>query len=111
MSYCSYIFYYVSSTSVCIFPLKVPESKLRWIVASFLPDEEGSVTEKRLISEGYKLYEFPQIERAVITDFPYKNIISCFLAIWIVYPLLRQFFKVCVEGCRWVDGLGWCKYC
>ena len=74
-------------------PEKVPESKLRWIVASFLPDEEGSVVEKRLISEGYKLYEFPQIEQAVTTDFPYRNIISSFLAVWIVYPLLRQFFE------------------
>lgn len=59
--------------------------------------------EELLISEGYQLYEFPQIERAVITDFPFKNIISIWLAVWIVYPLLNQFFKVHVS----VWGGGW----
>ena len=54
--------------------------------------------EKHLLSEGYQLYEFPQIERAVITDFPFKNFISILLAVWIVYPLLIQFFKVCLGG-------------
>ena len=64
--------------------------------------------EKHLLSEGYQLYEFPQIERAVITDFPFKNFISILLAVWIVYPLLIQFFKVCVggRGYRRVGGYG-----
>lgn len=53
--------------------------------------------EELLVSEGYQLYEFPQVERAVITDFPFKNIISILLAVWIVYPLLNKFFKVCVQ--------------
>lgn len=104
-----YIYVLLYLVLLCIFSLEVPESKLRWIVASFLPDEEGSGTEKRLTSEGYKLYEFPQIERAVITDFPFKNMISILLAVWTVYPLLKQFFKVSVGGCRRVAGHGWYK--
>lgn len=73
-------------------PKKVSQDKLRYIAGCCLPDEEGSRLEKELTSAGYKIIHFPDCGKAVMTEFPYRNMLSMMFAIWKVYPNLYHFY-------------------
>ena len=50
--------------------------------------------QKKFIDKGYKITWITEIDYAVITEFPHRNMLSILFAIKKVYPLLDKFIKV-----------------
>ncbi|XP_071485902.1 testis-expressed protein 264-like [Diadema antillarum] len=73
-------------------------SKLRYLVAAVLSEDDAlesddGLVEERLVKDGFRITEFPAIQRAVGTEFPFPWFISIFIAIFRVYPKLHRVIK------------------
>ena len=75
------------------FPFQVPQSELRYIVGCCL-SENSSNKEEELSSNGYSIWTFPKCTNAVITEFPFRSMLSILVAPRCVYPALGKYFKV-----------------
>ena len=53
--------------------------------------------EERLSSNGYSVWSFPKCTNAVITEFPYRSMLSVLVAPFCVYPALGRYFKVSIH--------------
>jgi len=79
--------------------LKVPAEKLRWAVGSILaegsekPDDE---LVKLYEGRGFKLFNFPAVERVVSTTFPYKTFLSIYIYVYRVYTAVGNYIQVSV---------------
>ncbi|XP_037070772.1 testis-expressed protein 264-like [Pollicipes pollicipes] len=77
-------------------PERVNAYELRYAVGAILsdgikPEPEG--VRQRVARYGFKVATFPAIEHAVLASFPYKATLSIVLAIWKVYPALKEYIK------------------
>lgn len=88
-------------------PDSTPESELRYAVGSILAEGPDATTTDHLqldafIKEGFKLIHLPKPEFAVVAAFPFRTTLSIYLAIWKVYPKLKQFIAsngLCAYPC------------
>lgn len=87
-------------------PDTVPENDLRFAVGSILaegPEATPDHTElSKYLSDGFKLIHFPKPEFAVVATFPFRTTLSIYLAIWKVYPRLKQYIAsrgLCAYPC------------
>ncbi|XP_014668750.1 PREDICTED: testis-expressed sequence 264 protein-like [Priapulus caudatus] len=75
-------------------PHEVPAAKLRYIVGAIIA-EGSELPDKNLkdilTSKGFSFASFPVVTHAVTTTFPYKTIISVFIAVSRVYPKLGEY--------------------
>ena len=78
--------------------LQVSEPNQRYIVGCCLTDSTSSA-EQLLKSKGYSIWTFPSCSNAVITEFPWRSMLSIFVAPYCVYPALQKYFQVCVCVC------------
>jgi len=77
-------------------PETVAESELRYAVGPILsngdatPDKEEMELVK---SHGFKIFNVPRPNYVVTTSFPFRTILSLFIAIYRVYPSLRKYIS------------------
>ena len=82
---------------------QVPKSDLRYIIGCYLPTENSTKTklEDELQKADYKMWVFPKCSNAVMTEFPYRSMLSIIIAPSIVYPALKKYYKVRFFLCLW----------
>ena len=87
-------------------PDTVPESDLRFAVGSILAEGVDATPDhaelSKYLSDGFKLIHFPKPEFAVVATFPFRTTLSIYLALWKVYPKLKQFIAskgLCAYPC------------
>ena len=71
--------------------------ELRYAVGAILSDgvtPEPAGVRERVTQHGFKVITFPAIEHAVLSSFPFRATLSIVLAIWKVYPALKEYMKV-----------------
>ena len=59
-----------------------------------LPEEEDEAEEEMLKSKGYSIWIFPTCSKAIVTEFPYRTMLSPIIGAWRVYPALAEYIKV-----------------
>ncbi len=69
-------------------PKEVEKEKLRSIVGCIV--EEKTEEEIQRLSQNYNVKLFPET-KSVVTEFPYKGVISIYLGIFRVYPKINKF--------------------
>ncbi|KAL4226190.1 hypothetical protein ACF0H5_014176 [Mactra antiquata] len=77
-------------------PNEIPAEKLRYAVGAILTEGVVKVDpelETKMLSEGYKIIQLPQVAHCVTTSFPFVNTISILIAVWRVYPKLNKYIK------------------
>ena len=78
-------------------PKSVEAGKQRYLVGAVLNDEQGQVDRALQMcyaQAGYKTVWLPEIEHAVLADFPFATVLSVIVGIWRVYPRIEKFIKV-----------------
>ena len=87
-------FYCVSPCRSC---RQVSSHELRYAVGAILSDgvtPEPAGLRQRVEKYGFKVATFPAIEHAVLAAFPFSATFSIVIAIWKVYPALKEYIKV-----------------
>ncbi|XP_064399148.1 testis-expressed protein 264 homolog [Halichondria panicea] len=80
-------------------PDKVPQDKLRYIVGCCLSNDRSSGDEESLKSKGYSIWTFPTCTNAVITEFPWRSMLSLYVAPFCVYPPLKKYLGNLKSSC------------
>ena len=87
-------------------PDTVAENDLRFAVGSILAEGADATPDhaelSKYLSDGFKLKHFPKPEFAVVATFPFRTTLSIYLAIWKVYPKLKEFIAskgLCAYPC------------
>jgi len=87
-------------------PDTVAENDLRFAVGSILAEGADVAPDhaelSKYLSDGFKLKHFPKPEFAVVATFPFRTTLSIYLAIWKVYPKLKEFIAskgLCAYPC------------
>jgi len=77
-------------------PEQVDSYELRYAIGAILSDgstPEPAGVRERAMKFGFKVATFPAIEHAVLASFPFSATFSIVLAIWKVYPALKEYIK------------------
>lgn len=77
-------------------PEAVSSHELRYAVGAILSDgvkPEPAGVRERVAEHGFRVATFPAIEHAVLASFPFHAALSVVIAIWKVYPALREYMK------------------
>ncbi|KAF0309885.1 Testis-expressed protein 264 [Amphibalanus amphitrite] len=77
-------------------PEAVSSHELRYAVGAILSDgvtPEPAGVRQRVTQHGFQVATFPAIEHAVLASFPFRATFSIVLAIWKVYPALKEYIK------------------
>ena len=73
----------------------VPEEELRYAVGVILAkgaDVQADPAEMDVaMQNGFKIATFPKPNYAVVADFPFRTTVSIYLAIFRVYPKIKEF--------------------
>ena len=75
-------------------PESVPEAELRYAVGVVLATDDQEmdpVDLERMLEKGYKVSVFPKQQFAVVASFPLRTSLSLYVAIFRVYPKLRDY--------------------
>jgi len=76
-------------------PEAVPDSELRYAVGPILSNGETEQPDKEemelMRSHGFKIFHIPKANFVVNATFPFRTTLSIFIAIYRVYPKLRQY--------------------
>lgn len=75
-------------------PDAVAEDDLRYAVGTILAtgqDDPDPSEMETMIGNGYKIVHFPKPNYAVMSSFPFRTTLSIYLAIFRVYPKLKQY--------------------
>ncbi len=76
------------------FNLKVEKGKQRYIIGFILDNYDNNLDLDYFYENGYRSIFINKIDNAVIADFPCRTDFSILLAVWLVYPKIKQFIKV-----------------
>jgi len=77
----------------------VPSEKLRWAVGSILAEGNEKLDDelvKLFEGHGFKLFNFPAVQKVVSTTFPYNTFLSIYIAVFRVYAAITKYGKVSV---------------
>jgi hypothetical protein len=79
------------------FVIQVSPGKLRWAVGCILSESQAEVDAdlmKKFETEGYKTYQFPAVNNAVKTSFPYRSPLSVLVGVYRAYPEMAAYIRV-----------------
>ena len=92
--------------SLVSFYVQIPAEKLRYTVGTVLgeggKDEATKEVEKKLVDQGFKITKFPEVDKMVMSTFPFVNMLSCMIATHRVYPVLGDYIVVRFQD-LWLD--------
>ncbi|CAK9296183.1 unnamed protein product, partial [Gordionus sp. m RMFG-2023] len=77
-------------------PYKVLPSERRYLVGALLSESNESIDKdllNKLKQSGYSEWDFPTVDNALNTQFPYKNTLSIYLSAWRVYTAITKFIE------------------
>lgn len=49
---------------------------------------------EKMTAEGFKIFHLPKVPHCVRTEFPFISVLSIFIAIWKVYPKMKEYITV-----------------
>ena len=84
--------------------MQVPSKDLRWAVGCILAEDDQTPDQsllKTLQGQGYKTIKLPKADRVTMTTFPYKNLISIYLAnykVWNAYAVYAKVVRRAFSG-------------
>lgn len=84
------------------------KADLRYIIGCYSTATELTPKQEQedmLKGAGYSVWTFPKCTNAVVTEFPYRSMLSIIIAPSCVYPALKKYFKVWLMGGVWLIGV------